>query len=481
MTFTRRNMTFTNVFLVVTSVLLLLKVQIGISEASDVLSERFKRELFWPAHRVSSGFERFSFVGPGNKAGKKDTYFSGIEHEMYVTAGPYHENMSGHVNEGIHHASRILLATPKTEPEAFYADLSLIHGSLAARLFCTHHMKETQHFELENSFLCDWSARRSIAAWRYYHLCANGVFPCVSARALTRDTPWYDLISDDDLLDLKIGVEKIVTRMCDSILKTSDGRSRVEHARYQERLHADPSRLGSTCRALTSTAMYAEMERTVSTQMELVQEVIPMGPDPAVRIRKISEGAFPDLGEWSRVDVERISWIRANVERFVIRSVGTYCRDANMLLEVGPQNWGLLDTFRATIKKIETLDIDTNSETTYNADITKHTDIASERFDCVLFTEVLEHTVEPWNAFREIERILKPGGILIMSTPLNLRLHGPSPDAWRITEFGYRTSLTQSYKFDLIELNAMEDRRRLGLPVHHTVIARRRHGDRGDL
>ena len=59
------------------------------SEASDVLTERFKRELFWPAHRVSSGFELFSFVGPGNKAGKKDTYFSGIEHEMYVTAGPY--------------------------------------------------------------------------------------------------------------------------------------------------------------------------------------------------------------------------------------------------------------------------------------------------------------------------------------------------------------------------------------------------------
>ena len=94
---------------------------------------------------------------------------------------------------------------------------------------------------------------------------------------------------------------------------------------------------------------------------------------------------------------------------------------------------------------------------------------------------MLEHTVEPWNALREIERILKPDGILIMSTPLNLRLHGPSPDAWRITEYGYRTSLTESYKFDLIELNAMEDRRRLGLPVHHTAVARRRKDEHGDL
>ena len=60
-----------------------------------------------------------------------------------------------------------------------------------------------------------------------------------------------------------------------------------------------------------------------------------------------------------------------------------YCRNAAMLLEVGPQNWGLLDSFRSTIKQIETLDIDANSDTTYNADITKHTGIPSARFDCV--------------------------------------------------------------------------------------------------
>ena len=66
-----------------------------------------------------------------------------------------------------------------------------------------------------------------------------------------------------------------------------------------------------------------------------------------------------------------------------------YCRNADMLLEVGPQNWGLLDSFRSTIKRIETLDIDANSDTTYNADITKHTGIPSARFDCVRRRDVL--------------------------------------------------------------------------------------------
>ena len=68
-----------------------------------------------------------------------------------------------------------------------------------------------------------------------------------------------------------------------------------------------------------------------------------MGPDPAVRVRKISEGAFPDVGEWSRVDVERISWIRANVERFVVRSVGTYVVFENITRIAHLKIKGILD------------------------------------------------------------------------------------------------------------------------------------------
>jgi len=38
-------------------------------------------------------------------------------------------------------------------------------------------------------------------------------------------------------------------------------------------------------------------------------------------------------------------------------------------------------------------------------------------FDCVVFTEVLEHIIAPYKALEEIYRVLKPGGILILSTP----------------------------------------------------------------
>jgi 2-polyprenyl-3-methyl-5-hydroxy-6-metoxy-1,4-benzoquinol methylase len=43
-------------------------------------------------------------------------------------------------------------------------------------------------------------------------------------------------------------------------------------------------------------------------------------------------------------------------------------------------------------------------------------------FDYVCFLEAIEHTENPYNAVREIARVLKPGGILIMSTPNYLNI-----------------------------------------------------------
>lgn len=43
-------------------------------------------------------------------------------------------------------------------------------------------------------------------------------------------------------------------------------------------------------------------------------------------------------------------------------------------------------------------------------------------FDYVCFLEAIEHTENPYNAVREIARVLKPGGTLIMSTPNYLNI-----------------------------------------------------------
>src|SRR5438874_2506316 len=42
----------------------------------------------------------------------------------------------------------------------------------------------------------------------------------------------------------------------------------------------------------------------------------------------------------------------------------------------------------------------------------------NETFDTVVSTEVLEHVPDPLRALREMQRVLKPGGHLVLSTPM---------------------------------------------------------------
>lgn len=49
--------------------------------------------------------------------------------------------------------------------------------------------------------------------------------------------------------------------------------------------------------------------------------------------------------------------------------------------------------------------------------------VEDNSFDVILCTEVLEHVPEPIQAIKEISRILKPQGLLIMTAPLGSGLH----------------------------------------------------------
>ncbi len=51
----------------------------------------------------------------------------------------------------------------------------------------------------------------------------------------------------------------------------------------------------------------------------------------------------------------------------------------------------------------------------------------------VLCIETFEHVFEVRRAFDEVFRILKPGGIFVITSPLNFRIHGYPDDYWRIT------------------------------------------------
>ena len=70
-------------------------------------------------------------------------------------------------------------------------------------------------------------------------------------------------------------------------------------------------------------------------------------------------------------------------------------------------------------------------------------------FDCVLCTEVLEHLHTPHKAIAELHRVLKPGGMLLLSTRFIFPLHDVPGDYYRYTKFGLRHLLKD---FEIVEL-----------------------------
>jgi ubiquinone/menaquinone biosynthesis C-methylase UbiE len=64
--------------------------------------------------------------------------------------------------------------------------------------------------------------------------------------------------------------------------------------------------------------------------------------------------------------------------------------------------------------------------------------VEDERFDRVVFNQVLEHLPEPGRALTELHRVLKPGGRIFCSVPLFYQEHQQPYDFYRYTQFALR-------------------------------------------
>jgi SAM-dependent methyltransferase len=70
--------------------------------------------------------------------------------------------------------------------------------------------------------------------------------------------------------------------------------------------------------------------------------------------------------------------------------------------------------------------------------------LANNSVDCVLFTEVLEHLGDPLAVCTEIYRVLRPGGVLVGTTPFFWILHEVPNDMQRLSPYGLKRILEKS-------------------------------------
>lgn len=176
------------------------------------------------------------------------------------------------------------------------------------------------------------------------------------------------------------------------------------------------------------------------------------------------------MNKISTQDIDFLNAIRNNVEAFMSYAAEKYAISGGLLLDIAPQDHKGAAPFFKNVQ-IETLDIDPNSAATYIVDLCKCSSVIDpSRFDYVVCTEVLEHTLQPFDAVNSIYEILKPGGYAFVSTPFNFRIHGPLPDCWRFTEHGLRSLFN---KFEIVEMVPLETKDRWLMPLQYTLVAKK--------
>jgi SAM-dependent methyltransferase len=66
-------------------------------------------------------------------------------------------------------------------------------------------------------------------------------------------------------------------------------------------------------------------------------------------------------------------------------------------------------------------------------------DLPLDAAGTVIALDTLEHVERPWEAMAEIQRVLKPGGIAILTSVMRFPIHGYPNDYWRFTPEGLRS------------------------------------------
>jgi len=178
----------------------------------------------------------------------------------------------------------------------------------------------------------------------------------------------------------------------------------------------------------------------------------------------------------SNLDKTYYKLLRLFVHNFMKNSALKYNAPYSgaLLLDIAPQDHSGALPFETSGWIRHTADLDSSTNPTYVIDITANNNelIASGTYDAIVCTEVLEHTLHPFNGMKELSRLLKKGGLLFLSVPCNFRMHGPLPDSWRFTEYGIK-NLINSNDFEILELTALETPDRPLFPIDYTLVARK--------
>ena len=75
----------------------------------------------------------------------------------------------------------------------------------------------------------------------------------------------------------------------------------------------------------------------------------------------------------------------------------------------------------------------------------------NETFDIIIAEQVLEHVLYPYRAVQSLYRMLRSGGVVVITTPLLIKIHEYPLDCWRFYPGAYKALSIWCPKAKLIE------------------------------
>lgn len=107
------------------------------------------------------------------------------------------------------------------------------------------------------------------------------------------------------------------------------------------------------------------------------------------------------------------------------------------------------------VERSDVLDVNPeNPRATVLADLRRADAIPAESYDCFILTRTVHVTDDMRSALRECYRILKPGGVLLLTFPCLSRVcleYGEDGDFWRLTEAGARRLVYEVFPPEQVE------------------------------
>jgi len=111
------------------------------------------------------------------------------------------------------------------------------------------------------------------------------------------------------------------------------------------------------------------------------------------------------------------------------------CHATGRLLDLGCGKAPLYAAYAPFVTEVTCVDWAPGEYIDQACDLSRPLPFENERFDTILLSDVLEHIPEPALLWREMARVLAPGGKLVMNVPFYYSVHAHPHDYYRYTNF----------------------------------------------